>query len=130
MTSLRRGCFTKGYTLQLRFSRESDKVVLQRSFRLCVCKFSSNWLEVNSRVRGCVRTVLIGCVHYAMDARITVRNYAVNPPLCPLRFHDYLAFLVQFLLSPLSGLYFFFFVFYSLCRIYFISLSLSLSRCV
>lgn len=26
--------------------------------------------------------VLIGCVNYTMDARTTVRNYAVNPPLC------------------------------------------------
>lgn len=26
--------------------------------------------------------VLIGCVNYTMDARTTVRNYAVNPLLC------------------------------------------------
>lgn len=94
---------------------------------MCVRKFSSNPLGVNSRMRGCVRTVLIGCVNYATDVRITVRNYAVNHPLCPLLFHDYLAFLVQFLppLPSQSSLT----VFHSFCTIYFY-FPLSLSLCI
>lgn len=62
--------------------------------------------------------MLIGCVNYATDARITARNYAVNPPLSSsfARLSHFLFHLFSFHF-PLNGILFP--AFRPLCRIRF-----------